>query len=439
MKGAIAAILALAVTSASGLEVSLIPGVAKPFTNPTHYGDPAGGCMSDEQSVQVTGLSGDFCSPPCTGVFKTTCPSDVPDGVTATPQCALQDASSGSKYCALICQPGKDDGACGTGSCQAISGVGICTYSSSFAEYVKEHNLNFSASEYTQRERIFVANVARIEAHNSKNLGWTMKMNHFGHMTGAEFKAMISSPVPKPDTSVPHKKFEFDVMDNAATSVDWTTKGAVTAVKNQASCGSCWAFSTTGGLEGAYFLANNKLVSFSEQELVSCDPVDQGCNGGLMDNAFNFIKKNGGLCTESDYPYTSGTGSVASCKKSCTSVEGSTVTAITDVSPVPQVTPATVAQMEAAVAKQPVSIAIEADQSAFQFYSSGIMSGSCGTQLDHGVLAVGYGTDGGSDYWKIKNSWGAGWGDDGYIRIAKGLKQRGGQCGILLSASYPSV
>jgi len=296
--------------------------------------------------------------------------------------------------------------------------------------------------EYERRLSIFAENVASIEQHNAEGHGWTKAVNQFAHLSPQEFKEQYTgflSGVPKPSVEIPRLPFKRSLAP-LADSVDWNKAGAVTPVKNQGSCGSCWAFSTTGSTEGAYYVANNELVSLSEQQLVSCDKVDQGCNGGLMDNAFKFIEKNGGLCLESDYPYTSGAGATGTCKTSCTVQPGTEIKSFTDVSPSPQVTPATEADMQAAVTQQPVSVAIEADQSAFQFYSGGVMSGSCGTRLDHGVLVTGYGTDAGSDYWTVKNSWGGSWGEEGYIRIERGLSsQKGGQCGVLLSASYPTV
>lgn len=218
-------------------------------------------------------------------------------------------------------------------------------------------------------------------------------------------------------------------------SIDWVQKGAVTPVKNQGQCGSCWSFSTTGAMEGAYFVAYDKLVSFSEQELVDCDNVDKGCNGGLMDNAFKWVEKNGGLCAEDDYAYSSGTTKKAgTCDQSCTNINNSEIKSYNDVK-----TKSDDAMMEA-LAGQPVSIAIQADQKDFQLYKSGVFTGSCGTRLDHGVLAVGYGTsDDGIDYYKVKNSWGPTWGDNGYILLGRGSNfNRGkGQCGMLMSASYP--
>jgi len=204
----------------------------------------------------------------------------------------------------------------------------------------------------------------------------------------------------------------------------------VSEVKNQGQCGSCWAFSTTGSLESAYAIKNGKITEFSEQQLVDCDHNgDQGCNGGLMDNAFGWIEKNGGLCTEDDYRYT-GTGGM--CKKSCKLVDGSAPTKFTDVGHTDK-------DLMAALAQQPVSVAIEADQLAFQLYSGGVLTGRCGTNLDHGVLAVGYGTDNKQDFYKVKNSWGTSWGEKGFFRLARGVSQRGGQCGILEAASFPTL
>lgn len=220
------------------------------------------------------------------------------------------------------------------------------------------------------------------------------------------------------------KPFPYTSNESVADSIDWVAKGAVTPFKNQQSCGSCWAFSTTGAIEGALFIASNQLVSLSEEELVQCDHNgDQGCQGGLMDNAFGWLAQNG-ICTENDYPYTSGSGNTGTCSKHCSAA--ATLTGHVDV-------PSEDA-LVTAVSKQPVSVAIEADKSVFQLYSGGVLDNAgCGTNLDHGVLAVGYGTDG-KDYWKVKNSWGSGWGEQGYIRMARGKNM----CGIASEPSYPT-
>jgi len=212
-----------------------------------------------------------------------------------------------------------------------------------------------------------------------------------------------------------------------ADAVDWRTKGAVTPVKNQGQCGSCWSFSTTGSMEGSCAIATGKLVSFSEQQLMDCSTAEgnQGCNGGLMDNAFKYIVKNGGLDTEADYPYTAADGT---CNKAKAAKRAGSITGYTDV---PQNNEA---QLAAAVEKGPVSVAIEADQRGFQMYKSGVFSGACGTQLDHGVLVVGYT----ADAWIVKNSWGATWGMNGYIEMKRGVSASG-ICGIAMQPSYPQA
>jgi len=232
-------------------------------------------------------------------------------------------------------------------------------------------------------------------------------------------------------------------VSSLATSIDWRTKGAVASVKDQGQCGSCWSFSATGALEGAYFNKYGKLVDFSPQHFVDCDNrknsankgTDMGCNGGLMDSAFSWASKNKGLCEWNDYKYTSGTTKTSgtcseSCKKADHSPKGYT-----------DVTKNSDTAMVSALNLQPVAVAIEADQSAFQLYKSGVFTAACGTNLDHGVLAVGYGHDSASnlDYYIVKNSWGESWGDKGYIYFQKGVAQKEGQCGILSGPpSYPN-
>jgi len=307
-----------------------------------------------------------------------------------------------------------------------------------FESWAQKFSMEFEgATEYLHRLAIFAENVERIESHNMGNHSFTMGMNQFGHLTSGEFKSQISSPMPEAG-DLTCGKFDGSSI-TAAKSVDWTTKGAVTPVKNQGQCGSCWAFSTTGSTEGAYFLKNNDLKSFSEQQLVDCDKVDQGCNGGLMDQGFAFVAKNKGLCAEADYAYT---GKGGKCNTKCSVVAGSAIAKCTDVSPVPQQTPATVESMAKAVSQRPVSVAIEADEQSFQFYKSGVLMGAkCGATLDHGVLVVGYGTEDGTDYWKVKNSWATTWGDAGYLKIEKDAKSNDGKgaCGVLLAASFPEL
>jgi len=284
----------------------------------------------------------------------------------------------------------------------------------------------------------FKANDELIEEHNGKNLSYTLGHNEYSDLSNEEFNTRMGFKFKKKTflRTKKNRKTKLNMvhkvknLESTPSSVDWVEKGAVTDVKNQGSCGSCWSFSTTGALEGAYAIASGSLVSLSEQQLVSCDTTDSGCGGGMMDNAFTWIKNNGGVCKESAYPYESSGGTAPSCTSSCSAAV--TCTGYTDVTENDE------DAMLTAVAEQPVSVAIEADQSVFQLYESGVLTdSSCGTSLDHGVLVVGYGTDSGTKYWKIKNSWGDSWGESGYIRIERDTGGAG-MCGVASLPSYPT-
>lgn len=285
-------------------------------------------------------------------------------------------------------------------------------------------------------EQAFADNDDVIFNHNSGNSTYTLGHNQFSCLTNEEFASQYLSTtyVPRVAGETGNEIHYGNETQPLAAAVDWVSKGAVTPVKNQGQCGSCWSFSTTGALEGAYKIKNGKLVSFSEQELVACDKTDSGCNGGLMDSAFTWIGKNGGLCTEASYPYTAAAGKRGSCMKNCKAVSGSAPKGHKDVA-------GNDAAMMSALNKGPVSVAIEADKSAFQLYKSGVLTKTgCGTKLDHGVLAVGYGTSP-SNYYKVKNSWGGSWGEKGYIRMERGTAAgKKGMCGILSGPpSYPTL
>jgi len=292
-----------------------------------------------------------------------------------------------------------------------------------FDAFVAKYGKDYGA-DYAARKAVFAANLKAIEKENAAGHGYELGLNEFADLTGKEFTSMYTGVSGNPNvTLLGVHRFSGA---NLPEEVDWRQKGAVTPVKNQAQCGSCWAFSSTGALEGAVQIATGKLLSFSEQQLVDCAKFrwgNNGCNGGLQPHAFNYIEQND-LCTEDEYPYTGTNSMFTPCKASACKSPGlakGMLTGYTTVESSEQ------ALMEA-LTKQPVAVSIEADQDKFHLYKSGIVQGSgCGQTLDHAVLAVGYGTDKGTKYWQVKNSWTTQWGEQGYVRIIRGSDE----CGIL--------
>jgi len=299
----------------------------------------------------------------------------------------------------------------------------------------KQYN---SVEEEATRRSIWEANLAKINKHNLEaDMGvhtYTLGMNRFGDMTHEEFKKQMNGlkiSVDTDKTDFDHHTFMAPSNVVLPAAVDWRTKGYVTPVKDQGQCGSCWAFSTTGSLEGQHFAKTQKLVSLSEQNLVDCSGKfgNMGCDGGLMDSAFQYIKANGGIDTESSYPYEARDGKCRFKKENV----GATDTGFVDIKAQNET------DLQTAIATLgPISVAIDASQDSFQFYKSGVYNepDCSSTQLDHGVLAVGYDTQNGKDYYIVKNSWGTSWGNKGYIWMTRNKKN---QCGIATMASYPLV
>jgi len=294
----------------------------------------------------------------------------------------------------------------------------------------------YEAVEDMSRRAIWEKNVKKVATHNiDAGNGvhtYTLKMNVFGDWSHEEFLAkMTGFNMTKNMNKAAGHKFLAPANVKVPASVDWRTQGYVTPVKDQGQCGSCWAFSAIASLEGQHFKSTGKLVSLSEQNLVDCSGKfgNQGCNGGLMDQAFSYIKANKGVDTEDSYPYVA---EDQKCKFKAKDV-GATVTGFTDIASGDETA------LTAAIASiGPISVAIDAGHDSFQLYSSGIYNEpDCSTtELDHGVTAVGYDTSADGDYYIVKNSWAATWGQDGYIWMSR---NNNNQCGIATQASYPLV
>lgn len=302
-----------------------------------------------------------------------------------------------------------------------------------FHKWTREFERDYrDVTEFIKRRNVFSRNLEFINSHNlNTTQSFTLGLNDFSDMTYSEWRQNYLGYRPQlRKTGLQRREISTVKSTSVPDSIDWTKKGAVTPVKNQGQCGSCWSFSATGSMEGAHFLKTGKLVSLSEQQLVDCSTSEgnHGCFGGLMDYAFQYVEQNHGIDTEKDYPYFAKSGT---CNTKKASKDAATFSSFVDVQQNDE------DALKAAVAQQPVSVAIEADQPSFQFYKSGIFNTACGTQLDHGVLAVGYGSQDGMDYWLVKNSWGEVWGDKGYIKLARNTQSPQGQCGIAMQPSYP--
>jgi len=292
-----------------------------------------------------------------------------------------------------------------------------------FVSYVKEFKKVYTSEELYTRFENFKDNKKMIDEHNAKGLAWEMGVNQFTDLTGKEFADLYLGYRPRSNDYARSRNQHVRPLGQVlADELDWRTKGAVTPVKDQGQCGSCWAFSTTGSVEGANQIKTGTLESVSEQQLVDCagSAGNQGCNGGLMDDAFEYIIKNGGLGSEASYPYTAKDGK---CKQ-VSSV--ATVSKFTDVKKNDET------DLMSAVNIEPVSVAVDA--MSWSAYRKGVMSGLCGKSLDHGVLCIGYGDDGSTPYWLVKNSWGTSWGEQGFIRLVRNKNE----CGIAEAASYPT-
>ncbi|RWW35914.1 hypothetical protein BHE74_00059102 [Ensete ventricosum] len=315
----------------------------------------------------------------------------------------------------------------GEGHSEQVSGRSEEEVRLLYLEWVARHRPSRNAlAEEASRFEVFKDNLRYIDAHNAAadrgELAFRLGLNRFADLTNEEYRAKYlgvraAASRRRRASSEGSNRYRLRDGDDLPDSIDWREKGAVVGVKDQGSCGgsdgvtgSCWAFSTIAAVEGINQIVTRDLISLSEQELVDCDTYyNQGCNGGLMDYAFEFIINNGGIDTDEDYPYKARDGTCDTYRDVPVNDEKS---------------------LQKAVANQPISVAIEAGGRTFQLYDS--VNGT-----DHGVTAVGYGSKNDQDYWLVKNSWGEDWGEAGYIRMERNIASATGKCGIAMEASYP--
>jgi len=297
---------------------------------------------------------------------------------------------------------------------------------SSFMAYITQFNKSYTTyEEFEHRFAQFVRNQSNIVSHNASDSTFTLGLNQFSDWTEAEYSAILTYQ-PMAESEMVYA--EIEINDNAvANSVDWRTSGAVQAIKDQGQCGSCWAFSAVSAMESAHKIQSGSLLSFAEQQLVDCSTTSFGCNGGNAGLAFRYYGTHGAMA-ESSYKYTAKNGTCQYSDNN-TGVKASGHT---------NVLGSNVTQMKNALAQKPLSVAIEADQSVFQSYKSGIFnSTACGTSLDHATNVVGWGSENGTEYWIMRNSWGTTWGDKGYMRLA--IVEGNGICGIQMQPLFPTT
>jgi len=303
-------------------------------------------------------------------------------------------------------------------------------YQDAFTNWMQDFNKVYASHEFFHRFNSFKNNMDYVEKWNAQSSQTVLGLTHLADLTNEEYRSTFLGTWT--DTSAPENVAEISFAPVADT-VDWRTKGAVTGIKDQGQCGSCWSFSAAGAIEGAVFLAKGKLTSDSEQNLMDCSSSygNQGCNGGLMTSAFKYVVANKGIDTEASYPYTAKDGTT--CKFSVSNVGGT-------ISNYKTVSAGSESALVTAIGVTPVSVAIDASHNSFQLYKTGIYyEPACSSsRLDHGVLAVGYGSTGATngDYYIVKNSWGTSWGQAGYIQMAR---NRSNNCGIATQAAYPIV
>lgn len=292
-------------------------------------------------------------------------------------------------------------------------------------KYAKEY---ISEEVHSLRFQVFRTNLAYIRLHNSQPRSFSLGLTKFADLSNEEFTEMYTSQSQRGKGERRENRLKAEDLPE---EVNWVAKGAVTPIQNQGFCGSCWAFASTGAVESAYFLKTGQLTPLSQQELLDCSKQfgTSGCDGGEMVDAYSYISARGGLETATAYPYEEK-------DRKCRLNDSQKLGAISGFESVEK---GSEAQLKIAVAKQPVSVGVQANEKVWQMYESGVMDSDCGQHLNHAVLVVGYGREHDMDYWLVKNTWGDDWGIEGYVKILRDdSSTNGGLCGIALDASYPT-
>ena len=293
----------------------------------------------------------------------------------------------------------------------------------SFVAFMREHNLAYTGDEYNLRLGIYITNARRVAEFNREGNTYTVALNQFACFTPAEYRALLSA---RPSFRA-GAKLQAKTTSAAPDAIDWRTKGVVNKVKDQSSCGSCWAFSAIGAQESQWAIVSGTLQSLSESNLVDCVDTCWGCSGGWPSSAYTYVidHQSGKFMLDSDYPYKPVQGACAfDASKGIQNIKGFV-----------DVTKGDEQDLKEKVGTLgPASICIDASSWGFQMYSGGIYDDThcSSTVLDHAVIAVGYGNDGWHDFWIVRNSWGSGWGESGYVRMIRNKKNQCGEATVAL-------
>lgn len=299
--------------------------------------------------------------------------------------------------------------------------LSILTLGSSFIIEWNEYLSRFPHIQVNEKSKEhFINNIKYIIEHNSQERSYKLGVTQFLHLSDDEWRSRFTNITR--DSTVQGEVFEPSSLNlrGIPSSWDWRTSGVTTPVKDQgSSCGECWSASTTATVETAWAIKTGELLVLSQQQLVDCSRLNNGCNGGLQSRAYKTLE-NLQQCLESDYPYVGKDQQCHTCTGAVPTLKGYKTVKGED-------------SMIQAVLITSLGVAIQADQKQFQMYKSGVLDFDCGKDLDHAVTIEGYGTEDGKDYWLVRNSWGEQYGQDGYVKMARGKNL----CGIADSVVYP--